>query len=735
MNISATANSVYSQEKNQNTTKIEEVIPSCISVSESVEINTNLLSVELNKSNNSNGISIIGEWGESGYTSIEVKDNIVYYSQDNTLNVYNYYDPNNPIEIKKIKFDYDLDELYISDNFLFVGLKNNGIKLYDISDENSPPKYLSSFYSSNKISNFQFNSNFLYALVGNNVIVKIDYNQPDNPIKIGEYVDTSWDRQWNRIIDFQIVDNNAYLLSKNQGFKILDITDISNSHLISYIGQDSPSCGNSSLYVIDNFVYLLTNNVGLITLDISDNSSPKITNINKKIPYANDLYMIGNSLYSTSVITNSALIDIKDPANPVIKEIVTFSTHGLNESNNRLYYLESKKGIRVFDNSFPSYPVELTNTSNNEFSGYVHEIALDGDFIYAANGYDGLKKINVSNSRAPKLESILDTGYVSEVRQNNNHIYYTNGNYLKRMRKTGSNEIDLDFGLSEKTFNWDVNNKYLVYKPNIESLVYSLNLITDELLTFNVSGYIESINVNFDRIFIDGDNPKIYDLKNKESLIDWQYQYIYGDDKYLITNPNNIAEIYDISNVTNPGKIFYNDTRTGLFDAKVVDDYLYLMWGNEITVYDISDISNPTIITTKVFGNSLRNLIVKDHLIYVSSFVDGLYILQSNFLLAHVLDEVSLTDEYQLLENYPNPFNPETNIIINLKNEANVKLKIFNSTGKLVKTLVNERLDHGFHTIKWDGTNDNGLKVSSGSYFYQLVSNGKVITKKMLLIK
>jgi hypothetical protein len=90
---------------------------------------------------------------------------------------------------------------------------------------------------------------------------------------------------------------------------------------------------------------------------------------------------------------------------------------------------------------------------------------------------------------------------------------------------------------------------------------------------------------------------------------------------------------------------------------------------------------------------------------------------------------------YSLSQNYPNPFNPQTTIAFSVKDRANVSLKVYNVAGELVRTLADESMSAGPHTKVWDGRNDAGQPVSSGVYFYKLVSNNFQQTKKMVLLK
>ena len=88
-----------------------------------------------------------------------------------------------------------------------------------------------------------------------------------------------------------------------------------------------------------------------------------------------------------------------------------------------------------------------------------------------------------------------------------------------------------------------------------------------------------------------------------------------------------------------------------------------------------------------------------------------------------------------LEQNYPNPFNPTTTITFSLSREGEVLLQIFDARGALVRTLENRILPAGRQTVEWNGKGDSGRPVSSGIYFYRLISGTDEITKKMILLR
>jgi len=91
--------------------------------------------------------------------------------------------------------------------------------------------------------------------------------------------------------------------------------------------------------------------------------------------------------------------------------------------------------------------------------------------------------------------------------------------------------------------------------------------------------------------------------------------------------------------------------------------------------------------------------------------------------------------EFSLSQNYPNPFNPATIIHYSIAKRAQVSIKIYDLIGNEVVTLVNEIKDPGYYKVEFDSRKNNKLSFSSGIYFYQIVSESFIQTKKMILIK
>lgn len=88
-----------------------------------------------------------------------------------------------------------------------------------------------------------------------------------------------------------------------------------------------------------------------------------------------------------------------------------------------------------------------------------------------------------------------------------------------------------------------------------------------------------------------------------------------------------------------------------------------------------------------------------------------------------------------LIGNYPNPFNPDTAISFSLASSRDTRLVIYNALGQKVRVLADGMVTAGKHTIRWDGKNDAGQRVSSGVYYYKLSAGKFAEARKMVLVE
>jgi hypothetical protein len=167
--------------------------------------------------------------------------------------------------------------------------------------------------------------------------------------------------------------------------------------------------------------------------------------------------------------------------------------------------------------------------------------------------------------------------------------------------------------------------------------------------------------------------------------------------------------------------------------------YLWLANTYSKTIYCIRN-DNGSVVDTMQFnlGNLWSDITCDDKYIYIISnnklykrFLPQLEPIPVNVK----KDKIEIPNKMNIGQNYPNPFNPTTTIEYQLPQRGNVEIKIYNSIGEIIKTLITGEKEAGYYSVVWDGKNDAGNLVTSGVYFYQIKSGSFVQAKKMLLLK
>jgi hypothetical protein len=136
--------------------------------------------------------------------------------------------------------------------------------------------------------------------------------------------------------------------------------------------------------------------------------------------------------------------------------------------------------------------------------------------------------------------------------------------------------------------------------------------------------------------------------------------------------------------------------------------------------YDFSNDDDPEILNIVIAGGITTGpALTAQTWVYVDTMTVGVETVNSN-----------IPEEYILKQNYPNPFNPTTTINFSIPEASFVWLKVFNSLGQEIETLVAKELNAGNYKYDWNAKN-----FTSGIYFYTLQTEGLIETKKMILLK
>jgi len=131
-------------------------------------------------------------------------------------------------------------------------------------------------------------------------------------------------------------------------------------------------------------------------------------------------------------------------------------------------------------------------------------------------------------------------------------------------------------------------------------------------------------------------------------------------------------------------------------------------------------------ITARIFGE----------ISYIASYLIGAKINGKEWgQFTSIKNDIIMDHNFRLEQNYPNPFNPATTIEYEIPQRGNVQIIIYDILGRRIKELLNEEKSTGKYSVTWNGKDNNGISVSSGTYFYQIISGNNIQTKKMVLLK
>lgn len=156
--------------------------------------------------------------------------------------------------------------------------------------------------------------------------------------------------------------------------------------------------------------------------------------------------------------------------------------------------------------------------------------------------------------------------------------------------------------------------------------------------------------------------------------------------------------------------------------------------GQAWSLSEFEDYSSCYASTTRIFGDTI-------HLVYYDPDMSPFNTYYRGIPKSEIVPEIGIMDEnhghidFVSLSNYPNPFNSSTTISFTLPEPARVDLSIYDIRGRLVNTLLKSRIDAGYHSLVWDGTDRFGKQVSSGIYIYTIKVDEYSRSRRMLLLK
>ncbi len=165
---------------------------------------------------------------------------------------------------------------------------------------------------------------------------------------------------------------------------------------------------------------------------------------------------------------------------------------------------------------------------------------------------------------------------------------------------------------------------------------------------------------------------------------------------------------------------------------------LYYIKKNELSASGQNSVYYGATVYDLMHNGEVNILISMDHIIEQNGNPTGrrftqIYLPDTVTSIAPSAENIFVS--YELYQNYPNPFNSTTNVNFSIANSTFVSIKIYNILGKEIKTLLNNYVSSGNHTIKWDGTDERGNLLPGGVYFVKMVAGSYHKIIKTILLK
>jgi len=684
-----------------------------------------------------NGLSLLNKALLGNARTIQPDGQYVYMGAGCTFTVLNTVNPQNPELIYKEYLSGYINDICIYENTAYT--IGNRLRIYDITDPSNPISIL----NSTRIgwgSCIKYSDGFLYINMSPGFRIVDIHNINSLVYKDSLFV--------NNLVDFKIRGDFAYLAVSDgdtpDGSQRLKIVDISNKDSIKVISDTPVPYDVLSIEVYENYVYI-SDWYRLFIYDISEKLNPIL--IEEFRPASSSLLVKDSTLYISTKFTfqedSLYIFNISQPDNPQLMRksqmrtgsqvfvsdnkiytscgVFGLEIHSINNEHKieylgsyrtdgnfrgswiceNLLFVKGSLFLHILDASAPKKPIEF---SRIKIKDPVTDIYTFNKFLFVG---PGISVYNIEDPSQPFFDANLDSISLKRFIQKDELIYALSESHLivynitdpMKIRRVGSIPI-------EKGSDIILNENSAVIATSKQEI-----------------------------LFVDISTPEQMSILNQMSLDYNARQILINENLLYIFNGNwgHWLEIYDIADIQNP---YITDSYSwlGLFEKAYIEgNLLYLCTLLEgIRVFNLNRIERLAELGKYKYYDWIESFSVSDNLLYVPCGSFGLHVLEFNC-------STSIEQSYQAPSNnlltfdfscYPNPFNNQVNIQINLSQSSIIEIRIYDVLGKEIKIISNIKTGPGQSVFRW-----NSDQVSSGLYFVRVKAGKQSRYKKILLVR
>jgi len=516
------------------------------------------------------------------------------------------------------------------------------------------------------------------------------------------------------------VSNNTALEVLNLDDNQLTSLDVSKNTALTTL-----DCNSNQLTTLD-----VSNNTALRNLTCADN---QLTSLDvTKNTGLRWLYCHDNKLTSLDMSRNTELFGLF---------CVNNSLTSLNMRNGvtdslKLFQIETNPSLTCIETLDPAYATANWTSANGNIDAgvtfaYICGVDVDGVSTYNNNGIKAIT-FNVELPTHSLPDTDISLGFWKSGAENH-ECTGCNGRDTVSMRKLSDDHWEATVGLDTTLVAGDTGESQYWY--------HYFKTIPDYRIKEDLERFKSEPNPDGLRQLEPGWHKET-SLVNKDTVVAWNniapvnFDWVSSALDTINISKTNLTDTYelkwfeskdvDIDTIDYlisvgvgqlPADLFYEtaDTSLTIYYQNIIDIWYpnFAMLSRATLKFSVS--ATDGIDTVKVSGDD--RVVFVNRYEYLSTEGEGVPV------------------EFALHENYPNPFNPTTALRFDLPEVSDVTLTIYNMLGQKVRTFDYQNTSAGYHSVKWNATNDYGDPVGAGVYLYQLQTKDFVKTRKMVLLK
>ena len=661
-------------------------------------------------------------------------------------------------------------------NYAFVASELAGLRVVDLSNPDAP-MVAGALITAGRAYEIAIAGNLAYLAIGDAGLAIIDISIPTAPALVGSF------QSYGRARAVAVAGNYAYLaeraeLAGNPPFGLLEVVDVTNPAAPVFAGFEVTPAEIIAVAVAPGLAYLAGgDSQGLDVIDIANPTAPvKIghlatTSGTSDVVAAGDrvFLMNGNSIGGQGV----QVIDVTLPTDPVSLGFAGLPSigDGLALVGDRLYAVGwQDPGLQIIDVTRPEV---VTVTISADSPSPTRGIAVQDGLAYVGSGEFFVSQLMILDPTLPQplLGSVTAWGMAHDVVVVGNRAYVATGSNSDSGNQSGLQVVNVSNPAAPQTVGWLQRSLTEVLGLDVSgSYAY---LATGDLIDNHTSSGLDVVRIDTAQpqlmgridlppgardvavlgthafvtarqgglLVVDVANPSSPQLVTQLPILgEAQTIELLGDYACIAAGSTGLV-IVDISDPEAPSFVSNVPTPEPAMGVALSGSVAYVSNGGiygaaTVVVVDLSNPASPVMLGIADMHGAAGRLTAGEDFVAVAT--GGVDFLPLQCPLTTAIPPATAPPAVRMMVVAPNPASLSLATGVQLRFELNraarSQVEIFDTSGRLVRRLVNESLLSGAHTATWDGRSDSGRLTAPGVYFYRLTTEGGFSASRKVVV-